>query len=179
MEQAVADGKVLDSCEHNLLVYNDPSTILQFFAVCAKRVFQENSILLLASQYHTVNAITEALRRNGICVEKHLAERTLFVVDAQRMYQGKDVYATFKLAITLISRAKTEGRKGVTWLGDVGSFFAFDKVTELIDYELFHPTKYEEGLNTVCCYHDEDFDTLDKNSQRELIRHHFKSVFIR
>jgi hypothetical protein len=179
MEQAVDDGRALESCEHNLLVYNDPSTVLHFFALCAKKFFRQNNILLLASQYHTVNAIAEALRRNGINVEKHLGESTLFIVDAQSMYQGEDVYATFKLAITLISRAKKEGRKGVTWIGDVGSFFAFDKVAELIDYELFHPTKYEEGLNTVCCYHYEDFGTLDRNAQNELIQHHFKSLFVR
>jgi hypothetical protein len=49
-----------------------------------------------------------------------------------------------KLAMSLISCVKKEGRRGVSWFGDLGSFFSFEKIEELMQYELWCPQKYKE-----------------------------------
>ena len=42
--------------------------------------------------------------------------------------------------ISLMPRRK-EGRQGITWFGNLGSFFSFEKIEELIEYELWCPRK--------------------------------------
>lgn len=175
----IKEGELFDPRGHNMLVYNELKTLRHMFIESAKTFLQKNELLLLASQYETENAIKQALEIDGgIDVSSHMADGSLLIIDAQAGYRGADTRGTFKLAMSLISRARREGKSGVTWLGDMGSFFAFDKVGDLVDYELFCPTKYEEPLKTVCCYHKADFNILEKGEQDTLIQHHFKSVFV-
>lgn len=162
---------------HNMLVYDSVETLRELFAVYAKTYLPKNEILLIATQYDSIDSIEHALEFHGVDVARHRAEGTLLIIDAQEGYQGADIQGTFKLAMSLMSRAKKEGRRGVTWMGDMGSFFAFDKVGDLIDYELFCPTKYDEdSVKTVCCYHAENFKLLNKQEQDILMEHHFKTI---
>jgi hypothetical protein len=175
----IKEGELFEPGEHNLLVYDELTTLRQVFAESAKTFLSKNEILLIASQYETIDTIGQALENVGIDVSKHLADGTLFIIDAQKGYQGADTRGTFKLAMSLIQRAKKEGRSGVTWFGDMGSFFAFQKIGDLVDYELCCPTKYEDPIKTICCYHNNDFKTLEKNEQDRLIEHHFKNIFMK
>lgn len=179
IEQKVRNGELMRANSHNLLVYNDEDAIRRIFVSCAKIFLPKNEILLLASQYDTTEAIQVALAEEGLDIHKHLANGTLFIIDAQKGYQDSDPFGTFKLAITLISRARKEGRSGVTWIGDTGSFFSFDRIDTLVEYELFHPKNYHDPIRTLCCYHYDDFSNLEKHKQDILIHHHFKSTVVR
>lgn len=87
-------------------------------------------------------------------------------------------YLKWKHAMSLVSRVKKEGRHGVTWFGDLGSFFSFGKIEDLIQYELWCPQKYVDIMKTVCCYHSEDFEKLNETQQQTLFDHHFKSILV-
>jgi len=171
-------GSLIEDGGHNLLVYDNLDGLRQLFLKYAKAFLPKNEIILLATQYDGIDNIKHFLTEGGIDVTKHLADGTLFIIDAQEGYQGVDVNGTFKLALTLMSRARKEKRRGVTWLGDMGSFFAFDRICELVDYELSCPAKFEDMLKAVCCYHIEDFKNLDEKQQNMLVDHHFKSIFV-
>jgi hypothetical protein len=80
--------------------------------------------------------------------------------------------------MTLLSSVKKEGRQGVTWFGDAGSFFSFEKIEELMQYELSLPQKYEDTITTVCCYHSKDYEILTETQQYTLFDHHSKSLVI-
>lgn len=63
-------------------------------------------------------------------------------------------------------------------MADMGSFVSFHKIDDLVEYELLHPTRFDDDLvKTVCCYNKKDFAELDKEQQDILIYHHFKSIF--
>jgi hypothetical protein len=104
----------------------------------------------------------------------------LYIVDAQREYQvGEDSLGLWKLVMSLIPSVKKEGKHGVTWFGDLGSFFSSEKIEELMRYELWCPQKYEEDkIKTVCCYHSKDFENLNETQKQMLFDHHFKSILI-
>jgi hypothetical protein len=81
-----------------------------------------------------------------------------------------------EVAMSLISRIRKEGRKRDTWFGALDSFFSFEKIEDMIQYELWCPQKYVDIMKTVCCYHSEDFEKL--NEQQSFIGHHFKSILV-
>ena len=63
-------------------------------------------------------------------------------------------------------------------IGDLDSFFSFEKIEELIQYELSLPQKYEDTMKGFCCYHLKDFEKLTETQQQTLFDHHFKSILI-
>src|SRR5215213_10262086 len=151
--QEIADmmleKKLLEPGDHNLLIYNDLRAFREIYSQYSRALLPENEIVVIGSQY-----------------------------DALKGYQDVDSHGLWKLAMSLLSRVKKEGRQGVTWFGDLGSFFSFEKIEELMQYELWCAQKYEEKMKTVCCYHLKDFDKLNETQLYTLVDYHFKSILV-
>jgi MEDS: MEthanogen/methylotroph, DcmR Sensory domain len=174
------EKKLIEPGSHNLLIYNDLKAFREIYEKYVSSLLSQNEIILISTQYDTIEEVKNTLRLAGIDAESYLSQGTLFILDAQHGYQGVDIYGMWKLAMSLVSRAKKEGRSGVSWFGDLGSFFSFEKIEELMQYELRCPYKYEdEMIKTVCCYHLEDFGNLSETQQQTLFEHHFKSILVK
>lgn len=175
---------VLAPGSHILLVYKDLNALGEIYSQYSRALVPKNEIILIGTQYDTIENVKNTLRLsdgdNGFDVERHLKQGTLFIVDAQRGYQeDSDSLGMWKLAMSLLSRAKKEGRRGVTSFSDVGSFFSFDKIEDMIEYELSLPQENEEDMMiTVCCYHSKDFEKLTETQKQTLFDHHVKSVLL-
>lgn len=171
--------ELLEPGSHNLLIYDDLKKFREIYSLCSRALLSENEIVLIGTQYDAIEEARNALRLAGIDVQNHLNQGTLFIIDAQQGYQRIDSKDIWKLGMSLLTRAKKEGRRGVTLFSDPGSFFNFGKMEELMQYELWLPQKYEDvKLKKVCCYHFQDFGRLTETQQHALIDHHFKSILI-
>jgi MEDS: MEthanogen/methylotroph, DcmR Sensory domain len=173
------NNKLIEPGSHNLLIYNDLKKFREIYSQCTRTLLAENEIVVIATQYDPIEEVKNTLRLAGVDVERYLNQGSLFILDAQQGYQGVDSKGTWKFAMSLLSRAKKEGRRGVTWFGDLGSFFNFEKIEELMQYELWCPQKYEDTMKTICCYHLEDFENLSETQQHRLLDHHFKSILVK
>lgn len=184
--EMIIKNKLLEPGGHNLLIYKDLKTLREIYSQYSKALLPENEIVIIGTQYDSISYVKNALKSSGrddddvFDGERYLNQGTLFIVDAQQEYQeDADHRGMWKFAMSLISRAKKEGRRGVTWFGDLGSFFSFDKIEDMIEYELWLPQKNEEDtLKGICCYHSKDFEKLNETQQRTLFDHHLKSIFI-
>jgi hypothetical protein len=177
--EAAAEKKksLIEPGSHTLLVYNDLKAFSEIYSQYSRALLPQNEIVVIGTQYETINGVKNTLRLSGIDdVDRHLNEGTLFIVDAQQGYQNVDSRGMWKFAMSLLSRAIKEGRQGVTWFGDAGSFFSFEKIEELMHYEQSLPHKYEDIITTVCSYHLKDFEILTEIQQQTLFDHHFKSI---
>lgn len=173
------EGGLVEPGGHNILIYDDLAGFRQVYSQYAGMSLPEDEIVLLATQYESIDRVKNNLMDAGINVPRHVKEGTLFVIDAQQGYCGGDVKGTFKLAMTLVSRVKKEKRRGFTWMGDMGSFFGFHKIHDMMDYELSVPQKFEDVMKTVCCYHARDFENLGSQQQEALLDHHYKSILVK
>jgi hypothetical protein len=169
-----------------MLIYKNLNLFRQVYINYALTYLPQNEIVLLATQYEGVESVKNNLIAFGVDVNKHLADGTLFIVDAQQGYFSRgggreegDVEGTLKLAYTLASRVKKENRSGLTWIGDMGAFFIDfeNRAKMMMDYELLScPQKYEdESIKTVCCYHSDNFDRLTASQSGALFEHHYKA----
>jgi hypothetical protein len=175
---AEKDKELMEPGAHNLLIYNDLKSFREIYSHYSRALLPENEIIVIATQYDAINNVKNILRLGGIDVEKYLNQGTLFIIDAQQGYQDADCSGILKLSKSLTSRAKKEDRRGVTVIGDLDSFFSFEKIEELIQYELSLPQKYEDTMKGICCYHLKDFEKLAETQQQTLFDHHFKSILI-
>jgi hypothetical protein len=171
--------KLMEPGAHNILIYNDLKAFREIYSQYSRAVLPENEIVVIATQYDTTSDVKNTLRLGGIDVEKYLNQEALFIVDAQQRYQDAGGIGIWKLYKSLISRAKKEDRRGVTFFGDLGSFFGFEKIEELMQYELSLPQKYEDTLKGICCYHLKDFENLSETQQQTLFDHHVKSILLK
>ena len=176
--EMTAEKGLIEPGSHTLLVYNDLEAFREIYTQYSRAVLPQNEIVVLGTQYESINDVKNSLRLSGVDVERYLNEGTLFIVDAQHGYQDADTHGLWKFAMSLLSRAKKEGRQGLTWFGDAGSFFSFEKIEELMSYELSLPQRYEDAIKTVCCYHLKDFEKLIEAQRHTLFDHHFKSIVV-
>ena len=182
--QEIADTivkkKLIEPGSHNLLIYDDLRTFREIYSEYSKALLPENEIIVIGTQYDVVENVKNTLIRVGVDdVERHLNQGTLFIVDAQEGYQVAGSRGMWRLAMSLLSRVKKEGRQGVSWFGDPGSFFSFEKIEELMQYELWNPQKYEHMMmKSICSYHSKDFEKLTEAQKQTLLDHHFKSILV-
>ena len=176
--EMTAEKGLIESGSHTLLVYNDLEAFREIYTQYSRSVLPQNEIVVIGTQYESINDVKNNLRLSDMDVERYLNEGTLFIVDAQHGYQDADTHGMWKFAMSLLSRTKREGRQGITWFGDAGSFFSFEKIEDLMQYELSLPQRYEDSIKTVCSYHLKDFEKLTETQQQTLFDHHFKSLLI-
>jgi hypothetical protein len=182
--QEIADTivkkKLIEPGSHNLLIYDDLRTFREIYSEYSKALLPENEIIVIGTQYDVVENVKNTLLRVGVDdVERHLNQGTLFIIDAQKGYQVAGSRGMWRLAMSLLSRVKKEGRQGVSWFGDPGSFFSFEKIEELMQYELWNPQKYEHMMmKSICSYHSKDFEKLTEAQKQTLLDHHFKSILV-
>ena len=170
--------KLMEPGAHNILIYNDLKAFREIYSRYSRALLAENEIVVIASQYDTISEVRNILRLDGVDIEKYLNQGTLFIIDAQPGYQDADRSGIWKLCETLISRVRKEDRRGVTLFGDLGSFFSFEQIEEMMQYEKSLPQKYEDTMKGICCYHLEDFENLSETQQQTLFDHHFKSIVV-
>lgn len=175
-ETMTKEKNLVEPGSHTLLIYKDLKAFREIYSHYSRALLAQNEIVVIGTQYETINNVKNNLRIAGVDVERHMNEGILFILDAQDGYQSADSHGLWKFAMSLVSRAKKEGRRGVSWFGDAGSFFGFERVEELMQYELSLPQKYEDSIKTVCSYHLKDFENLNENQKRTLFDHHFKSI---
>jgi hypothetical protein len=168
-----------DFSEHNMLVYPDLDTFREMYCMYAKMHLQPryNEIVLIVSQYETPDKIRNSMKDFGIDVEKHEKLGSLMIIDAVKGYHsGNDHSGVLNLAKSLVVRAEKEGKTGVCVFGDVGSFFMFDQITELLQYELSIPPKPPIKLKAFCSYHADDFARLTPVQKQTLEGQHFRKI---
>ena len=171
---------LIEPGSHNLLIYHDLKAFREIYSQYSSSLLPQNEVIVISTQYEPLEEVKNTLRLAGIDVKSHLNQGTLFILDAQQGHQGAEPKWIWKFGMSLLFRAKKEGRHGVTWFGDPGSFFSFGKTEELTQYELWLPQKYQEDkMKTVCCYHLADFKNLSESQQQTLFDHHFKSILVR
>lgn len=180
IKQVRSDDAYLAPGSHNLFVYDDLPSLERFYCEYAAKWLPKNEIVLIGTQYQTEDRVKKALSHFGIDVSRYMGEGSLLIIDAQRGYLPSDIYGTFKLVMTLVERAKKEGRHGVSWIGDGGSFISFCRIDDLMKYELSCPQKFDdEMLRAVCCYHEGDFSKLAQENRDILQKHHMKCLVAR
>jgi hypothetical protein len=147
-------------------------------------------LVLLLPYYETPDTIRHNLGGNNkndsdnkIHVRNYEKEGSLVIIDSVKAYFG------FQIDIISFIRTRSKhlasnGKKSVSVIADMGSFYHFGKIEELMKYETSLPTKYSTSkydnikLKAFCCYHDRDFDRLKEEQKQKLVEHHSKNLMI-
>ena len=167
----IEDIRRSDFQEHNLLIYPDLPSFRQIYSECTKQALDNNEIVFLATTYDSFDIIEDALRSKQISVDDEKKKGSLIIVDAVRAYQI-DTNGAMNFAKDLAMRAARDGKEGVFNLSDMGSFFLFERIDRLIEYEQNVPKKMDFKFKAICSYHRDNFGILAEEQQRTLLYGH-------
>lgn len=126
--EPTAKKGLIEPRSHTLLVYNDMKAFREIYTQYSGALLPQNEIVVIGTQYDTINNVKNTMRLSGLDVERYLNQGTLFILDAQHGYQDAGSDGMWKFAKSLLLRVKKEGRRGITWFGDAGSFSVLRKL---------------------------------------------------
>jgi hypothetical protein len=171
---------------HYIIVYHDMMTLRQIYTGYIKTQLEyNNELVLILPYYETTETVRSVLSENHssnegniIDVRKYEKEGSLMIIDSAEAYFSSDTDLMSYVA-RLAKQAQTSGRNGISVIADLASFYYFNRIDKLIEYEMSLPTKYDDKmkLKGFCFYHQEDFDRrLSKEEKQKLVEHHDKAL---
>ena len=172
---------------HYIIVYYDMMTLRQLYTGYIKTQLEHNNeLVLILPYYETPKRVKSVLSGENhssnegsiIDVRKYEKEGSLMIIDSVEAYFSSDS-DLMSFVEKLAKKAQTSGRNGISVIADLDSFYYFNRIDKLIEYEMSLPTKYEDKmkLKGFCFYHQEDFDRrLLKEEKQKLVEHHDKAL---
>lgn len=168
----------IENGEHNMIIYRNVKAFEEVYSCYAEMHLareMEDEIMLIVTFYQTFGVVRSTLTEKGIDVTKHEDNGSLVIADSVQGYQVSDVNGVIKLAKLLAVRASKERKNGVCVFADMGSFFLFERLSEMIRYETSVPKKLDVKVKAFSCYHKKDFDTLSSYQQNVLQELHYRT----
>ncbi len=165
--------------EHNLLVYPDLDAFREMYCMYVRQHLHPkyDEIVLIASHYEPIDRVRDNLRSYGVDVDRYEREGSLVIIDAVKGYQSdKDHSGTINLSKSLVTRAEREGKAGVCSFGDMGSFFMYGKISEMLQYESSVTPKPRVRIKAFCAYHARDYATLTEEQKQAMAASHFRRL---
>jgi hypothetical protein len=166
---------------HALLLYPDLLTLRELYSFYTRSALSDNEIVLILPFLETTGTVRRMLSGDSanIDVRKYEKEQSLLIIDSLKGYFGLQE-GLMPFLIQTADFAKKSGKRILSVLSDMGSFFYYDKKDDLLQYEMALPSKYEYmNLKGFCAYHLRDFDNrLSEKERRALIKHHGKTLIL-
>jgi hypothetical protein len=177
---------------HYIIVYPDLLILRKIYNSYSKMQLEnKNDIILLLPFYETTESVRKILSTSddvslGFCddrvsildIRKHEKDGSLVIVDSKKAYFGSKTIVDIKTFVgMLIEHAKHSQKTGVCVIADMGAFFYFNKIQELVKYETTLPPQFDLNLKAFCCYHKSDFGNyLTRKQDHNLLHHHGKAM---
>ncbi len=166
---------------HFAIIYPDLPTLREMYSQYIKSVLSNgNEIVMILPFLETVYNVRRILSENSanINVRKYEKEQLLLIMDSLKGHFGSPVGLMPFLKQT-VEYANKLGKNGLSVLGDIGSFFYYNKKDGLLDYEMTLSTKYKDMnyIKGFCMYNGHDFDKrLNEEERQRLLVHHVKTL---
>ena len=113
-----------------------------------------------------------------IDVKEYETQDSLLIIDSARAYFGSsiDIVSFVK---SLVNYADQIGKNGVTVLADMGSFFCYNKLNDLIEYETSLQRTSDIKAKGFCFYKRDDFKwRISRIQRKKLLDHHGRELTI-
>ncbi|MBD0360601.1 MAG: MEDS domain-containing protein [Nitrososphaeraceae archaeon] len=166
-----------------MLVYPDLHTFRRIYGQFTKTQLDDNGVVLLIPYYETTDSVRHVLSQLSIDVRKCEQNRSLVIVDSVKAYFHSDI--GMKLLPKMMAKgSKRMGKKGVSIIGDMGSFFLYEKQNRMMEYEMELRLDGKENdassvkIKGICSYHKDTFNTLAKKEQQALFEHHHAKLVV-
>jgi DNA-binding response OmpR family regulator len=176
VKEAVFGTSKVGLKDHILASYNsvaeEITELIRFF----KNGIKNNECVMFVMGKDTnIDLLKETFIRNGIDVERLLSDSSLIFMENKDWYipNGKvDKDSIKNQWIDLVKKCVTNGKKGLRSFCIMDTFFEYDLIDELVDYESALPPKFDFEFVSVCAYLRGNLEKLSQEQKERMIRSH-------
>ena len=166
--------------EHNLILYKDYVKLSNIrLEYCKIALESLNEMVLLLPENGSISNLFLGLKNTGLDVQKYRSEGSLVIVESKKGYFSlTNILVDLMIMIKmLLQRSSKLSRSGLTIFSDMGLFFQYNRIDDLIKHEtgLFlslSSSRYSDRMKIFCCYDLKDFEFLAENQKQMLIDNH-------
>jgi MEDS: MEthanogen/methylotroph, DcmR Sensory domain len=183
-DEAISLLNTAEYGDHNMLVYPDLHTFRRIYGQFTKAQLDNNGVVVLFPYHETTDSVRQVLSQLGIDVRECEQNHSLVIVDSVKLYFHSDIDIK-SLPKMMAEGSKRMGKKGVSIIGDMGSFFLYEKQNQMMEYEMELRLDEQENddansvkIKGICSYHKDTFNTLTKKEQQALFEHHHAKLIV-
>ncbi len=172
--------------DHNLVIYPGLKQFEEFYVECCKdSILDRNGTFVLVTHYQHVSSVRKKMDLlAGIATTRYENDSTLVILDSEMAYQPSvEQNGRYNINIILTNLlmrlAEEAGKKGITVLSDLGTFFLKKRITDLISHELSVINRIDaNNIRSFCCYHKDDFSVLQEEQRKKILQHHSNNFIL-
>jgi hypothetical protein len=167
--------------EHNALIYDDINSLREIYCSYSKKRLQlRNNTIVILYHYETKRSIRDALKEFDIDLDRHEADRSLIIRDANEIVLSPTLDSFLQYLKTLERLAIKYGKNGIDVIVDMGSFRHIGKEQELVECEKrLNFICAASKCSILCCYHNKDVKALGANRTEEIHKSHLKNYVVK
>jgi MEDS: MEthanogen/methylotroph, DcmR Sensory domain len=169
--------------EHNLILFEDYFTLNNILLEYCKTALESlNEMVILLPHNESVSNLFHGLKNIDLDVQKYKLQGSLVIVEAKKGYfsltnELVDIMIMIKM---LLQRSNKLGKSGLTVFSDMGLFFNYNRIDDLIKHEagLFlslSSSIYSNKMKIFCYYNITDFERLTENQKQGLLNNHSRT----
>jgi hypothetical protein len=172
--------------DHNLVIYPGLEQFEEFYIECCKdSILDRNGIFIVVTHYQHVSSVRKKMNLlAGIDTARYENDGTLIILDSEMAYQPSveqnGRHNIISVLTSLLTKYSQEhDKKGITVVGDLGTFFLKKRIADLISHELSMLSRIiANNIRCFCCYHKADFSVLEEEQRKRIIRHHLNNLIL-
>ena len=172
--------------DHNLVIYPGLEQFEEFYIECCKdSILDRNGIFIVVTHYQHVSSVRKKMNLlAGIDTARYENDGTLIILDSEMAYQPSveqnGRHNIISVLTSLLTKYSQEhDKKGITVVGDLGTFFLKKRIADLISHELSVLSRIiANNIRCFCCYHKDDFSVLQEEQRKRIIRHHLNNLIL-
>lgn len=159
---------------HSVVIYQNLDELREIYSKYTKAALERGEMILIWPFYESTESVRSFLGEAEVNLRAEKKVCDLLTIDSYDVYhQGKQTaeqiwQVAIGIANAALEYAERTGKYGVTIIADMGSFYAYDKIDLLVDYERAFGKKLSIQVKGICCHSQVDFDKLTAE-QKELI----------
>ena|SRR5947209_273737 len=165
---------------HYIIVYRNLPTLRKIYSQHIKRQIEEKKeIVLILAHHETIDMVRYVLFELAkMDVRKYEEQNCLLIMNSARAYFGSSI-DLISFVKSLVNYADQMGRNGVSFLADMGPFFHYNKLDDLIEYETSLPPRSDMKAKGFCLYNEDDFNwRLSRIQKKKSLKHHGRELMI-
>jgi len=164
---------------HYSIVYNNLKTLRNMYPPLIRQHLEvKNDAVLFLPFYDSTERARKVLSKNKVDVKKcENKEESLIIMDASKAYFGSSTDLVSLIA-SLTKLVKETGKNGLSVFEDMGPFFYYNKLDDLLKYEAMLSSSYKPWIKVkgFCLYNKIDYNELVIKHQTMLQKDHAKEI---
>ena len=168
----------LEYGSHYSIVYHNLKILRNMYPPLIRQHLEvKNDTVLFLPFYDSTDRARNILSNKVDVKRCENKEESLIIMDAGRAYFGSSTDIISFIA-SLTKLVKETGKNGLSVFEDMGPFFYYNKLGDLLKYEALLSSSYKPRIkaNAFCLYNKRDYNALVIKQQKRLVRHHAKEI---